>query len=83
MHSNTVQCGASGSVLQPLLTLAATAVPGLAMGAQASAGPPTAVIYRLIPLSPAASNADIKAAGQIAFTEFIGGVVRGNSMMVR
>jgi probable HAF family extracellular repeat protein len=48
----------------------------LALGASAGAAPaPTT--YRVIPLSPAASNADINAAGQVAFTEFLGTNARG------
>lgn len=58
-------------------TLAATAAMALAIGAHASAAPPAATTYRLIPLSPRSFSADINAAGQVAFTEFIGGVARG------
>lgn len=48
----------------------------LALATSAGAAPARST-YRVIPLSPAASNADINAAGQVAFTEFLGTHARG------
>lgn len=65
--ASTLERGAGpGRMLPPLAALAA-----LALAATASAAPPTT--YRVIPLSPTISIADINATGQVAFTEIIFG----------
>jgi probable HAF family extracellular repeat protein len=45
-------------------------------GAAAPAKAPTATTYRIVPLAPNSIAAGINARGQVAFTEFIGGLTR-------